>query len=57
MVRGILSEHADAVEQYRKGKQAAMGFLVGQVMRIAKGKANPKLVNVVLKRELDAPQS
>jgi aspartyl-tRNA(Asn)/glutamyl-tRNA(Gln) amidotransferase subunit B len=54
MVRGILAEHADAVEQYRKGKQAAMGFLVGQVMRIAKGKANPKVVNAVLKRELDA---
>jgi aspartyl-tRNA(Asn)/glutamyl-tRNA(Gln) amidotransferase subunit B len=48
MVRGALAEHADAVEQYRKGKQAAMGFLVGQVMRVAKGKANPKLVNAVL---------
>jgi aspartyl-tRNA(Asn)/glutamyl-tRNA(Gln) amidotransferase subunit B len=54
MVRAILAEHADAVEQFRKGKQAAMGFLVGQVMKVAKGKANPKLVNAVLKRELDA---
>jgi aspartyl-tRNA(Asn)/glutamyl-tRNA(Gln) amidotransferase subunit B len=54
MVRGILAEHADAVEQYRKGKHSAMGFLVGQVMRAGKGKANPKLVNAVLKRELDA---
>jgi aspartyl-tRNA(Asn)/glutamyl-tRNA(Gln) amidotransferase subunit B len=53
MVRGILAEHADAVEQYRKGKHTAMGFLVGQVMRIAKGKANPQLVNAVMKRELD----
>jgi aspartyl-tRNA(Asn)/glutamyl-tRNA(Gln) amidotransferase subunit B len=54
MVRTTLAANADAVEQYRKGKQAAMGFLVGQVMKVAKGKANPKLVNAVLKRELDA---
>jgi aspartyl-tRNA(Asn)/glutamyl-tRNA(Gln) amidotransferase subunit B len=54
MVRGILSQHADAVEQYRKGKHSAMGFLVGQVMRVAKGKANPKLVNALVQRELDA---
>ena len=31
-----------------------MGFLVGQVMRVAKGKANPKLVNALVQRELDA---
>ena len=33
------------MEQYRKGKQAAIGFLTGQVMKAAKGKANPKLVD------------
>jgi aspartyl-tRNA(Asn)/glutamyl-tRNA(Gln) amidotransferase subunit B len=42
------------VAQYRAGKQSAFGFLVGQVMKAAAGKANPKRVNELLKRALDA---
>ena len=42
----------DAVTQYRAGKQQTFGFLVGQVMKAASGKANPKLVSDLLKREL-----
>ena len=41
------------VAQYRAGKQQTFGFLVGQVMKGSGGKANPKLVNELLKRELD----
>jgi aspartyl-tRNA(Asn)/glutamyl-tRNA(Gln) amidotransferase subunit B len=52
IVRTVLAENADAVEQVRKGKQAAVGFLVGQVMRAARGKANPKLANALLTKEL-----
>ncbi len=40
----VISEHADAVENYRKGKETALKFLVGQVMRKTRGRANPKLV-------------
>jgi len=42
------------VAQYRSGKTATFGFLVGQVMRAAAGKANPRRVNDLLKRALDA---
>jgi aspartyl-tRNA(Asn)/glutamyl-tRNA(Gln) amidotransferase subunit B len=52
MVRGVLAANGDAVEQYRKGKHSAMGFIVGQVMKAAKGKADPKLVNAIVRREL-----
>ena len=45
--------NADAVAQYRAGKQQTFGFLVGQVMKGSGGKANPKLANELLKRELD----
>ena len=45
---------ADAVAQYRAGKTASFGFLVGQVMKATAGKANPKLVNELLRREIDA---
>jgi aspartyl-tRNA(Asn)/glutamyl-tRNA(Gln) amidotransferase subunit B len=51
-IRDVLTENADAAAQYRAGKQQTFGFLVGQVMKATKGKANPKLANELLKREL-----
>ena len=53
IVGEILAQNADAVAQYRAGQQKTFGFLVGQVMKGSKGKANPKLVNDLLKRELE----
>jgi aspartyl-tRNA(Asn)/glutamyl-tRNA(Gln) amidotransferase subunit B len=55
MIREVLAANADAVTSYRGGKTTTFGFLVGQVMKAAKGKANPKIVNDLLKRELDRP--
>jgi aspartyl-tRNA(Asn)/glutamyl-tRNA(Gln) amidotransferase subunit B len=40
------------VEQYKSGKEGVMGFLVGAVMKVSKGKANPGLVNKMLKEKL-----
>jgi aspartyl-tRNA(Asn)/glutamyl-tRNA(Gln) amidotransferase subunit B len=48
----VLSAHADQVEQYRQGKEKVFGFLVGQVMKTTKGKANPQVVNELLKKML-----
>jgi aspartyl-tRNA(Asn)/glutamyl-tRNA(Gln) amidotransferase subunit B len=48
-VRAVLEAHADAVAQYRAGKQQTFGFLVGQVMKAMKGKANPALVNKIVR--------
>jgi aspartyl-tRNA(Asn)/glutamyl-tRNA(Gln) amidotransferase subunit B len=53
LIRDVLAANADAVASYRGGKTTTFGFLVGQVMKAAKGKANPKAVNELLKRELD----
>jgi aspartyl-tRNA(Asn)/glutamyl-tRNA(Gln) amidotransferase subunit B len=53
MIRTVLAGQADAVAAYRGGKTTTFGFLVGQVMKAAGGKANPKTVNALLKRELD----
>jgi aspartyl-tRNA(Asn)/glutamyl-tRNA(Gln) amidotransferase subunit B len=41
------------VEQYRGGKQQVLGYLVGQVMKATGGRANPQLVNELLRRALD----
>ena len=48
-VREVLQEHTGTVEEYRNGKEKVLGFLVGQVMRKMKGKANPGKVNQMLK--------
>jgi aspartyl-tRNA(Asn)/glutamyl-tRNA(Gln) amidotransferase subunit B len=52
IIRGVIAANADAVAQYRAGKSQTFGFLVGQVMKGSKGKANPKLANELLKKEL-----
>lgn len=52
MLDSVLAEHADAVANYRSGKTEAAGFLIGQVMRVSKGKANPKLLRDMLEARL-----
>jgi aspartyl-tRNA(Asn)/glutamyl-tRNA(Gln) amidotransferase subunit B len=51
-VREAIAANPDAVAQLRKGRNNAFGFLVGAVMKAFKGKANPKVVNELLKHEL-----
>ena len=51
-IAAVLAEHADAVASYRSGKAASFGFLVGQVMKRAAGKANPARVTALLTRAL-----
>ena len=53
LVDEVLARNGDAVAQYRGGRTATFGFLVGQVMKAASGKANPKRVNDLLKKALD----
>jgi aspartyl-tRNA(Asn)/glutamyl-tRNA(Gln) amidotransferase subunit B len=53
IVRAILGAQPDAVAQYRAGKTASFGFLVGQVMKATGGKASPKVVNELLRREIE----
>jgi aspartyl-tRNA(Asn)/glutamyl-tRNA(Gln) amidotransferase subunit B len=53
IVRDVMAKNEDAVAQYRAGKSQTFGFLVGQVMKGSSGKANPKLANQLLKRELE----
>jgi aspartyl-tRNA(Asn)/glutamyl-tRNA(Gln) amidotransferase subunit B len=53
LVREVIAANADAVAQYRAGRQQTFGFLVGQVMKGSRGKANPTLAGELLRRELD----
>ena len=49
----VISANPKSVEDYKSGKTKAIGFLVGQIMRETKGKADPQAVNRLLKEELD----
>ena len=48
----ILVNSGDKVDQYKSGKDKLFGFFVGQVMKASRGKANPQLVNEILKKKL-----
>ncbi|AEG59580.1 Asp-tRNA(Asn)/Glu-tRNA(Gln) amidotransferase subunit GatB [Desulforamulus ruminis] len=52
VVDEVIAANPKSVEDFRAGKEKAIGFLVGQVMRATKGKANPELVNKLLKEKL-----
>lgn len=49
----VLGNNPKSVEDYKAGKQQAIGYLVGQTMKASKGKANPKVVNQILRRKLE----
>ena len=48
----VLSKNQDKVTQYKSGKAKLFGYFVGEVMKVSKGKANPQLVNEILKTKL-----
>lgn len=52
MVDRVLADNPAEVEQYRAGKDKLLGFFVGQIMKASEGKANPRMVNEVLKKKL-----
>ena len=52
IIINVISNNKDKVEQYKSGKEKLFGFFVGQVMKLSGGKANPQLVNEILKNKL-----
>ena len=52
IIETILNENTGQVNAYKSGKDKLFGFFVGQVMKVTQGKANPRLVNELLKKKL-----
>ncbi|MBM6614368.1 Asp-tRNA(Asn)/Glu-tRNA(Gln) amidotransferase subunit GatB [Desemzia sp. RIT804] len=52
IINDILDNNAQSIEDYKNGKDRAIGFLVGQIMKATKGQANPGIVNKLLNQEL-----
>lgn len=53
IVDEVMAENPDTPAQYKNGKTNVLGFLVGQVMKKSKGKANPQMVNPMIKERLE----
>ena len=52
VVLKVLAANPQSVADYKAGKEKALGFLVGQAMKETKGKANPKMLNEMFKKEM-----
>ncbi len=52
IVKIVLEKNTDKVKQFKSGKEKLYGFFVGEIMKASSGKANPKIVNDILKKEL-----
>ncbi|MEW6571376.1 MAG: Asp-tRNA(Asn)/Glu-tRNA(Gln) amidotransferase subunit GatB [Nitrospirota bacterium] len=50
----VILKHAKEVERFKAGEEKLIGFFVGQVMKLTKGKANPQMVNELLKKKLSS---
>ncbi|AEB76845.1 Asp-tRNA(Asn)/Glu-tRNA(Gln) amidotransferase subunit GatB [Clostridium botulinum] len=53
IVKKVLKNNPDNIQAYKNGKTKILGFFVGQVMKITKGRANPKIVNDIIFNELN----
>ena len=51
-VEEVLANNANEVERFKAGDTKLIGFFVGQIMKLTKGKANPKIVNDLLMKKL-----
>ena len=52
LIDAVITKNQDKVAQYKSGKEKLFGYFVGEVMKLSKGKANPQLVNQILKNKL-----
>jgi len=52
IITNVLSKNQDKVAQYKSGKEKLFGYFVGEIMKVSRGKANPQLVNEILKKKL-----
>ena len=57
MVRKVIEDSPEKVEAYRSGKTGLLGFFMGQIMREAQGKADPKVVQELVRTALEEEES
>jgi aspartyl-tRNA(Asn)/glutamyl-tRNA(Gln) amidotransferase subunit B len=53
MVKEVLDENEEVIERISNGEQKLIGFLVGQVIKLSKGKVNPSVAKELLLKEIE----
>ena len=53
IINQVLEKNTEKVLQYKSGKDRLLGFFVGEVMKLTDGKANPSIVNKLLKEKIN----
>ena len=53
VIKEVLDENPQSIKDYKEGKDRALGFMVGQVMKKTQGKVNPKMTSEMLLKELE----
>ncbi|MDG1331915.1 MAG: Asp-tRNA(Asn)/Glu-tRNA(Gln) amidotransferase subunit GatB [Crocinitomicaceae bacterium] len=52
-IHNVIEQHPEEIERYKNGEKQLVGFLMGQLMRLSKGKADPKAANQLMRKTLD----
>lgn len=52
-INEVIKQHPEEIERYKSGEKQLVGFLMGQLMRLSKGKADPKAANQLMRKTLD----
>lgn len=52
-INEVIEQHPAEIERYKNGEKQLVGFLMGQLMRLSKGKADPKAANQLMRKTLD----
>ncbi|MFN5785349.1 MAG: Asp-tRNA(Asn)/Glu-tRNA(Gln) amidotransferase GatCAB subunit B, partial [Flavobacteriia bacterium] len=53
-IHEVIAQHPAEVERYRNGEKQLVGFFMGQLMKVSKGKADPKTANALMRQTLEA---
>jgi len=53
LIKDVLAKFPQKVEEYRNGKKGLIGMFMGEVMKLSKGKADPKITNILLRDQLE----
>jgi len=53
LIDQVINKYPDKVKEYKSGKKGLIGLFVGEVMKLSKGKADPKLTNELIRKKLD----
>jgi Asp-tRNA(Asn)/Glu-tRNA(Gln) amidotransferase B subunit len=53
LINEVIEKYPDKVKEYQSGKKGLIGLFIGEVMKLSKGKADPKLTNELIRKKLD----